>query len=628
MSTPPNKTQPPRKGLGEPQLVKLKLTGEYRRYFDWWRRYRQLAKAEDRGRPAPKVLIERKALYKAAGARLPNGGHLPGFPPGVDAEHGGWLPNEHGHVAPDVDLMAPMWAESFEGYLAFLLGAAQDHGTDIKQRVLIAADVMGWADDRVRNMSRACLWAHRIGWAHTRGGGDTGFVARWAMAKLHAHYHAHGYDLAPYRGQMEPRIAQPWAPVQVEEHRTPMVQGIDRRAWEPRRITMRLARRLAAERLIAAPPPGEEMDPDDLPALTEQGADYAGLPKGVTPEGKLEPTPAAGGASTTPSGEGDEDEGDGGHGAQGRGDSDDGGEDEDEADDDSDSEDERDDDSSEGDDGEDEDTDDDDTASRAARRNVELLRAGRITPQEAVAKAQKRLKAAQKRSDGNAVTLTKRELDEIERLAEQTIEAEFPGLGARLEKERAKAEQGQRQSPVQGDEQDDGADGAQPPGDGEAQAPKKKRGGPPPARPKLDVEGPWAVVDATRDALITVRMILLTYRKMLRNGQITIRTSDIKWLIPLHNQLNADLRRIMTGGDAEAQQIATGASEPLPESVNVKAARASGGDVFAAMADDAKELYHIATLLKQQSATDHYQRGHTTIGKLPGHGAPKPGGPA
>jgi hypothetical protein len=62
--------------------------------------------------------------------------------------------------------------------------------------------------------------------------------------------------------------------------------------------------------------------------------------------------------------------------------------------------------------------------------------------------------------------------------------------------------------------------------------------------------------------------------------------------------------------------------------VNVKAARASGGDVFAAMADDAKELYHIATLLKQQSATDNYQRGHTTIGKLPGHGAPKPGGPA
>ena len=100
-----------------------------------------------------------------------------------------------------------------------------------------------------------------------------------------------------------------------------MVQGIDRRAWEPRRITMRLARRLAAERLIAAPPPGDEMDPDDLPALTEQGADYAGLPKGVTPEGKLEPTPAAGGASTAPNGEDEGDEGEGEHGAQGRGES-------------------------------------------------------------------------------------------------------------------------------------------------------------------------------------------------------------------------------------------------------------------------------------------------------------------
>lgn len=624
MSTPPNKTQPQSKGLGEPQLVKLKLTTEYRRYFDLWRRYRQLAKAEDRGRPATGVLQARRALYKAAGARLPNGGHLPGFPPGVDVERGGWLPNEHGHVAPDVDLMAPMWAESFEGYLAFLLGAVQDHGTDIKQRVLIVSDVMGWKHDRVKNMSRACLWAHRIGWAHTQGGGDTGFVARWAMAKLHAYYHANGYDLAPYRGQLEARIAQPWVAVQVEEHRTPMVVGIDRRAWEPRRITMRLARRLAAERLIAAPPPGEEMDPDDLPALGEQGADYAGLPKGVTPEGKVGAETAAAEApagSTAPSGqhEGDADAEEGDEDADNEG-AGDGDEEEDEADDDSNSEDEADDDSE----NEDEDAEDDDTASRAARHNIEQLRAGRITPQQAVAKATKRLKAAQQRKDSAVVNLTAKELDEIERLAEQTIEAEYPGLNARLGKEKAKAAKGKNQG---GAQDEDGADAgdAQPPDDGEAGGSKKKRG-PPPSRPKLDVEGPWAIVDSTRTSLTTVRMILFTYRKLLRDGQITIRTSDIKWLITMEQQLNADLRRIMAGGDAEAQQIATGAAEPLPESVNVKAARASGGDVFAAMADDAKELYHLATLLKQQSATDQYQRGHTTIGKMPGHGAPKPGG--
>lgn len=625
MTTPPIKTEPQPKGLGEPQLVRLKLTTEYRRYFDWWRRYRQLARAEERGRPAPGVLQQRRTLYKAAGAKLPNGGHLPGFPPGADTEHGGWLPNEHGHIAPDVDLMAPMWGEGFEGYLAFLLGAVQDHGTDIKQRVLVVSDVMGWPHDRVKNMGRACLWAHRIGWAHTQGGGDPGFVARWAMAKLHAHYHTNGYDLAPYRGQLEPRIAQPWVPVQVEEHRTPMVRGVDRRAWEPRRITMRLARRLAAERLIAAPPPGDEMDPDDLPAFGEQGADYAGLPKGVTPEGKVGVgAETAQGASITPSGEGegdaDAEEEDEDADSEGADDGEED-EDEDEADDDSDSEDERDDDSE----NEDEDAEDDDTASRAARRNIEQLRAGRITPQQAVVKATKRLKAAQQRKDSAVVNLTARELDEIERLAEQTIEAEYPGLNARLDKEKAKAAKGKGQGGPQDDS--DGADtGDTPaPSDGEAGVSKKKRG-PPPSRPKLDVEGPWAIVDSTRTSLTTVRMILFTYRKMLRLNQITIRTSDIKWLITMEQQLNADLRRIMAGGDAEAQQIATGAAEPLPESVNVKAARASGGDVFAAMASDAKELYHLATLLKQQAATDQYQRGHTTIGKMPGQGAPKPGG--
>ena len=598
MSTPSNKAPPVRKAPGEPQLVKLKFSVEYRRYFDWWRRFRQLADAEERRRPAPKVLKERKAVYKAAGARLPNDGHLPGYPPGGDTERQGWLPDEHGHVAPDVDLMAPMWAESFEGYVAFLLGAVQDHGTDLKKRVLIVADVMGWAHERVRNLSRACLWAHRLSWAHGQGGGDTGLVARWAMSRLHAHYHAHGYDLAPYRNQLEPKIAQPWVPVQVEERRTPMVKGIDRRAWEPRRITMRLARRLAAERLIAPPPPGEEMEPDDLPAFTEQGADYAGLPKGMTPEGKVAvaapaPTPAQQ-AATAPGGDDD-------------------GEDEDEADDDS--EDERDDDS------EDEDADDDDTASRAARQNLERVKSGRITREEAIAEAEKRINQARKRGDPETIKVTEREMAQLQRLAEQSIEAEFPGLGAKLEAEKAKAaaRKAQREQ----------GDGDTPPADPpQGETPSRKRRGPPPSRAKLDVDGPWAVVDATRDALITVRMILFTYRNLLRRNEITIRTSDIRWLVPMSHQLNADLRRIMAGGDVEAQQIATGAAEPLPESVNVKAARASGGDVFAAMADDAKELYHIATLLKQQSATDHYQRGHTTIGKMPGHGAPKTGEPS
>lgn len=583
MSTAKTTSPPGGKGAGEPQLVKLKLTAEYKLYFDWWRKYRQTANADERGRPTPRLLRERKDFYKAAGARLPNGGLLPGYPPGVEPGHPGWLPNEHGHVAPDVDLMAPMWAESFEGYLAFLLAAVQDHGTDIRQRVLVVADVMAWPHPRVQNLSRACLWAHRIGWAHTQGGGDEGFVARWAMAKLHAHYVANGFDLDPYRRQIEPHTAQPWASVQVEERRTPVVMGLDRRAWEPRRITMRLARRLAAERLIEPPPPGEEMEPDDLPSLREQGADYAGLPKGVTPSGKLDPastpaTPEASPAVTT----------------------------EEEPEDDDDSEDEADDDSdSAREDDEEEDDEDDDTASRQAQRNLEKLRAGQITPQQAVARARKRLEAARKRGDPDAITLTDRELDEIQQLAERSIEAEFPGLGARLERERAKA----------GGEEEQG--GSEEP----ASTGGKKKRGPPPSRAKLAVDGPWAIVDATRDALITVRMILFTYRKMLRDKQITIRTSDIKWLIPLSQQLNADLRRIMAGGDTEAQQIATGAPEPLPESVAVKAARASGGDVFAAMADDAKELYHIATLLKNQAATDQYQRGQTMIGKMPGHAA-------